>query len=184
MIAVINCGSSKTPNIISMVKTSGHATTEIQLEELEQTDFTLYNGIIISGAPLLLTEISPLPYLKQFSFLKTIEIPVLGICFGHQVLGMLHNATIERCSEDRANQTINILQQNVLFEGLSVTAVFCEDHCECISLPHNFKLIASSTTCKVEAMAHVSKPLFGVQFHPEVSSENGLKLIRNFCGLC
>jgi len=59
-----------------------------------------------------------------------------------------------------------------------------EDHCECISLPPNFELIATSDACVNEAMAHPAKSIMGMQFHPEVSGNFGAILIENFIGLC
>jgi GMP synthase (glutamine-hydrolysing) len=59
-----------------------------------------------------------------------------------------------------------------------------EDHCESISLPKGFKLLAVSDACVNEAMCHASKPWMGVQFHPEVSGNQGTLLIENFVNLC
>ena len=55
------------------------------------------------------------------------------------------------------------------------------DHCEGVSLPSGFQLLASSAFYEVEAMASTTHPNFGVQFHPEVSGEVGEIIIRNFC---
>ena len=59
-----------------------------------------------------------------------------------------------------------------------------EDHCEFVSVPQGFKLIASSDACFNEAMAHHEKNIFGVQFHPEVSGLQGSLLIENFYKIC
>ena len=59
-----------------------------------------------------------------------------------------------------------------------------EDHCESISIPNGFKLIASSDVCVNEAMQHHSELIFGVQFHPEVSGNHGRILFENFIKLC
>jgi GMP synthase (glutamine-hydrolysing) len=61
---------------------------------------------------------------------------------------------------------------------------FMEDHCECISIPKDFLLVGVSDSCINEAMMHESKPLFGVQFHPEVSGNMGAILFQNFVQLC
>jgi GMP synthase-like glutamine amidotransferase len=61
---------------------------------------------------------------------------------------------------------------------------FKEDHCECISLPENFNLIASSENCEVEMMEHQTKKIIGVQFHPEVSGNNGEWFFDQFLKMC
>jgi GMP synthase (glutamine-hydrolysing) len=104
----------------------------------------------------------------------------LGICFGHQILGMVYGASIARQKEDRSWQEIEIIQDSELFENFGKTVLMVEDHCESISVPPHFNLLASSDACVNEAMQHQEKKMFGVQFHPEVSGDNGEKIITNF----
>ena len=59
-----------------------------------------------------------------------------------------------------------------------------EDHCETISIPQGFELVASSDACVNEAMQHKERAIFGVQFHPEVSGNHGRILIENFIKVC
>lgn len=81
-------------------------------------------------------------------------------------------------------QRIEILKGNDLFIGIQDLAEFREEHAEFISLPKNFILMAKSKSCGNESMKHKSKSIYGVQFHPEVSGENGKKLFKNFLKLC
>ena len=166
-----------------MVGAAGYRTACIKQEQLPLEDISSYRGVIISGAPILLSQISPLPYLQRFEFIKSLTIPVLGICFGHQVLGMVHGSKVKRCEEDRKTTTISLMDSE-LFYGLDNVAKFAEDHCECIELPNSFVLTGSSAICAVEAMEHTTKKMFGVQFHPEVSGDNGLILFKNFLNIC
>ena len=131
-----------------------------------------------------LTETNPKPYLKALDFLKTYKNPVLGICFGHQLLGILHGAQVSLCKEDRNWQEIIIEQSSTLFNYIRKPYRMVEDHTEEVTLPEDFKLLATSKVCKNEAMQHKIKPLFGVQFHPEVSERGGLQLLKNFCKTC
>jgi len=177
----MNCGSDKTPRIHEMVHLLGRSTRPLLPTDPIPSDLA---GLIISGAPILLTEQDLDPVRTRFDYLKTIIVPVLGICYGHQVLGLLHGAQVSRCPEDRADQQIQLHSSSTLFEGIENPATFAEDHCECIDLPTQFVKTASSATCDIEGIQHPYKDLFGVQFHPEVSGENGQQLIRNFCALC
>ena len=181
MVLLIDCGSSKTPDIALCLEKAGTPCKTVHQELLPDLDLNPFSGLVISGAPILLTEVDPAPYLNRFSFLKSYQKPVLGICFGHQVMGMLHGAEMSRCPEDRDWQSIDCISPNPLWEGISNPVQMREDHCEVIDLPTGFRHLARSEVSENEAMQHVQNPWFGVQFHPEVSGPAGEKLIANFC---
>jgi GMP synthase (glutamine-hydrolysing) len=183
MILIIDCGSQKTPYIEECTDEFMDFET-VQILELTPADLNNKKGIIISGAPLLITEMDISAYLEKTSWLTTIEIPVLGICFGHQLIGITFGAFGSRMREDRDWQTIEVYEPSILFEKLPNEIEMMEDHCESISIPPNFKLIASSDVCVNEAMQHNTLPLFGVQFHPEVSGNHGRVLFDNFIRFC
>jgi len=183
-ILIIDCGSTKVAEIESQLETINIASKTEKWDKISIDKIDKYRGIIISGAPILLTEIDASPYLKAFGFLKTYKNSVLGICFGHQILGLLHGAEVSLCKEDRNWQDINIEQSSTLFNYIRKPYKMMEDHTEEVSLPKDFKLLATSKFCKNEAMQHKIKPLFGVQFHPEVSDRAGLQLLKNFCKTC
>lgn len=183
MIVIINCGSTKTPYIQDMVEEYDD-TEVIGLFDFDISHFGHASGFIISGAPILITEKDPEHYLKHFTWLKTIEKPVLGICFGHQMIGLTYGALASRQKEDRDLQTIEILEECPLFDKMPNEIEFMEDHCETISIPKDFIHIGVSDACINEAMMHNSKPLYGVQFHPETSGNNGSLLFENFVNIC
>ena len=178
-ILVINCGSNKTKYIEEIVDEFIDVKT-IEVLDFKQSDLESISGIIISGAPILVTEVEPSMFIKQLSWVKTTKLPVLGICFGHQIIGLMHGSFASRMKEDRDWQTIEAFEECPLFERLPQEIEMMEDHCETISIPADFELIASSDVCVNEVMQHKSKPIFGVQFHPEVSGNHGRVLIENF----
>ncbi|MCH2224470.1 MAG: gamma-glutamyl-gamma-aminobutyrate hydrolase family protein [Crocinitomicaceae bacterium] len=183
MILVINCGSDKAPFIHEIVDEFMDVKT-IPFHDLDEAELNEYNGIIFSGAPLLVTEIDMTPYLEKVQWLKTTNKPVLGICFGHQLLGITYGAFAARMKEDRDWQTIEVFEESPLFDKLPTEIRMMQDHCETISIPSGFKLVGSSDACVNEIMQHHEKPLFGIQFHPEVSGNHGRVLIENFIKLC
>lgn len=183
MILIINCGSQKTIYIENSVNLVDDYKT-VELFSPEELNFDGIDGIIISGAPILITEVDTEPYLKQLSWINTIDKPILGICFGHQIIGMLNQSQASRQKEDRDWQIIEQCAQSELFDRLPIEFKMIEDHCECISVAKDFELIACSDACVNEAMQHISKPIFGVQFHPEVSGIQGDLLIENFVNIC
>jgi GMP synthase (glutamine-hydrolysing) len=180
-VLIINCGSSKVPFIEENVARAGVRFHTVLLTELKNIEG--YAVIIVSGAPILLTEADTLPYLEKAKIIfSDPKMPVLGICFGHQLMGIYHGAEVSRCKEDRAWQEITIHQKNALVNAGK--ARYMEDHCECISFPTGFLHLGSSTTCDNEMMKHPANAWYGVQFHPEVSEKAGFDLIANFIGLC
>jgi GMP synthase (glutamine-hydrolysing) len=183
MILIINCGSQKTPYIEDSVNLVDDYKT-IELFSIPDVNLNEFEGIIISGAPILITEVDTKIYVDLFSWINNHEKPILGICFGHQMIGLLHGAQASRQKEDRDWQTIESLEDSELFDRLPREFSMMEDHCECISIPKGFKLIATSDACVNEAMQHETKKIYGVQFHPEVSGNQGDILIENFINTC
>jgi GMP synthase (glutamine-hydrolysing) len=173
---VLDCGSRKVPDIERCAVQAGFAVSTRPFFEDEEATA---DALIISGSPILLTETDPAPYVAHLARLLRSDLPVLAICFGHQLLGLAHGATVFRCAESRDWQPIALAGGSVLWEGLSGPAEMMEDHCEAISLPPGWQLLAESST-GLEAMSHASNPWFGVQFHPEVSEANGQRVFDNF----
>lgn len=180
MVIIIDFGSSKVPAIHGIVSELGYACKIINWKEAEATSVENATYVILSGAPILLTSIDYNGYLHQFQFLNNLTIPVLGICFGHQLLGLLNGATVYKGEEVRTPIPIKMLQQHFLFQNIANHSLFAQDHTEGISLPNHFTLLANSTNYAVEVMHHQTKKIMGVQFHPETSGEVGKKLLLNF----
>lgn len=183
MIAILDCGSSKVPAIEEMVDEFMDFQT-FPFLDFKPEDCPDCLGIIISGAPLLITEMNMEKHLKTSEWIKTFEKPILGICFGHQIIGLQYGAFGSMIREDRSWQEIEQLEDDRLFSRLPQVFNMIEDHCEVISIPKDFKLLASSDASINEAMRHVSKNVYGVQFHPEVSGNMGSVLIENFIKIC
>jgi len=183
-ILIVDCGSEKVGSIQRIVKELGFKPDRVRLRNVSKTSHTGYSGAIVSGSPILLTETAPSKYLRVLRFAVSGRCPTLGICFVHQIIGLLHGAKVFRGAECRTNQTVEVLDRNGLFEGLAPKLSLREDHCEGITLPPQFLLLATSAGYTVEAMKHRDKELYGVQFHPEASGEAGYRILENFLRLC
>lgn len=180
MISIVNFGSTKTQFISDFVSACGYVNVILPWQETTENKLWDSEAIIFSGSPEYLTEISHKPYHDRFGFIKNSNIPVLGICFGHQVLGILYGANIFRGQEIRREVDVKILKEDPLFKGFTSSLKMTEDHTEGITLPAGFHHLASSKEYPVEAMKHGSKKIWSVQFHPEVSGNDGLKIFKNF----
>lgn len=183
MILIVNCGSNKVPYLEEIVNDHMDYKT-ISMYDVAKEPKENYKGIVISGAPILISQVNAEPYLEAFDFLKTVEIPVLGICFGHQILGMVYDAFPALEKEDRDWQNISFYEESPLLTSLPKEVLMMEDHTENISIPPGFKLLGGSDLCINEAMEHREKALYGVQFHPEVSGNLGARIIENFVNIC
>ena len=183
MITIIDCGSKKTGIIAQRVPEAGYDARIINAGNINEREVENSKAVIISGSPSLLTHTGTGEVIRRFSFLKDCSLPVLGICYGHQVIGLVYGARVFLGKEERKSVEIKIKENNCLFDHLPSVAGFEEDHTEGITLPEEFICLAESENYEVEAMKHKAKPVYGVQFHPEVSGENGLQLLKNFCSL-
>lgn len=182
-LLIIDFGSTKVPDIKAMIESCA-AGADVCAWNAIPTALSSYHGIVLSGAPILLTQVDASPYVTVIEKLLHANIPILGICFGHQLIGLHFGARVELCQPDRDLQTIHLQGMDLLFEQFGIWESFMEDHTESITLPPTFICLGRSSVCEVEAMRHPTLPVYGVQFHPEVSGENGRKVFMNFIKIC
>lgn len=183
MILVVNCGSNKT-RFVTQIVDDQIDVEEIGVFDLKNQSLEKYVGFVISGAPILVTEIDIDPYLEILDSLLRTKKPVLGICFGHQLIGIHFGSVASRIRTINDMEEISVIADSPLFNRLPNEISMMEDHCETISVPEGFNLLASSDSCVNEAMEKNDTPIFGVQFHPEVSGNHGAIIIQNFITVC
>jgi len=137
-------------------------------------------GLILSGGPSSVYEPNA-PKLKP-RILET-DLPILGLCYGHQILAQLTNGKVEpaKCKEYGIAYVIIDKPVGVL-EGLSEKEKVWMSHGDTvISLPKEFESLAHTENCPVAAFRHKNKPIYGLQWHPEViHTENGARMLHNF----
>lgn len=138
------------------------------------------DGLILSGGPTLERAGNCSVYVKE------IDLPILGICLGHQVMAKAYGASVGTgIYGGYAAVEIDIIEEDDILKGLGPKTKVWASHADVCSLPPDFIRLARSRICEVEAMRHRTKPLFGVQWHPEVShTERGNDLFKNFFRIC
>jgi len=141
-----------------------------------------FSGAVISGSENLIVEGE---YSNNLiSFIKSINIPLLGICFGHQIIANAFSATIKDSGKELKDTiTVEIIKRDKIFHNLPKYITVSESHREYVdpkSIQNNFELLATSKHTEVEAIRHKKLPIFGVQFHIERSGETGKKILKNF----
>ena len=183
-ILIVDFGSQFTQLIARRIRELGIFCEIISHKKVKNKNIdSLVKGIILSGGPLNVYEI------KKYSFDKRIiqkGVPVLGICFGHQILSKLNGGKVKQ-SKHREFGLANISKKNYslliknFFKKKKTIKVWMSHADQVSKLPKNFKVVASSQNSKFAVVENKSKNYYGVQFHPEVThTENGKKLISNF----
>lgn len=117
-------------------------------------------------------------------FKARLNVPVLGICLGHQALGLCFGAKIQRLKEvaHATSSQISLIAQSELFREFPKDFSVMRYHSlEVVDLPSELEALAYTKDKVLMAMKHKDLPYFGVQFHPEsYFSEYGLKIFENF----
>lgn len=143
-------------------------------------------GIIFTGGPNSVYEESS-PHISKEIF--EMGIPILGICYGCQLMAYTLNGKVSTCINSEYGKTETFYDNSsLIFNELSDKSVSWMSHTDYISeLPQGFKITAHTDNCPVAAMENTEKKLYAVQFHPEVNhTQNGLDMIngflKNVCG--
>ncbi len=139
-------------------------------------------GIVLSGGPLNVYENNKV---KFNSKILKLGIPVLGICFGHQIIskelgGKVKNSKFREFGLAEVEEVKkSILTKNFFFKGRNKVWMSHAD--QVTKLPKNFHVLAKSKNSKLCIIEHLEKKFFGIQFHPEVSHTNkGKQILKNF----
>jgi GMP synthase-like glutamine amidotransferase len=139
-----------------------------------------FDGLLLTGGPINAQElVNSANFTKEIPIIKESikkDIPILGVCLGHQLLGQILGGQLllsQPWQRGWQKQTLtNEGQNDPLFKNCSKTFNFFEFHQDKITkLPPNSILLATSSNCKIEAFRVIDKPVWGVQFHPEITAE-------------
>lgn len=137
-------------------------------------------GIIFTGGPAsVYGENSPLCDKEIFN----LNIPILGICYGSQLMAHLLGGCVEHAETSEYGKTPIIVDNNsLLFDNVSKETICWMSHTDLIKeTPNGFNVTAYSKDCPVAAMENKDKNLYAVQFHPEVAhTVEGMKMLSNF----
>ena len=183
-ILIIDFGSQFTQLIARRIRELGVFSEIVSHIKVKNKNInSSIKGIILSGGPLNVDEIN------KYSFDKKIinnGVPILGICFGHQMLSKLNGGKVKQ-SKHREFGLANIhkkkesLLTKSFFKNKKINKVWMSHADQVFKLPKNFNVIASSQNSKYAIIENKIKRFYGVQFHPEVThTDNGKKLISNF----
>jgi GMP synthase (glutamine-hydrolysing) len=122
--------------------------------------------------------------------------PILGVCGGQQQIALAYSAPVDLIGRiapgegyqgalrERGYCSVELKSKNGIFDELPETITVWESHCDEVKrLPEEFVCTATNGTSEIQAIQHTSRPLFGVQFHPELFDEehpHGRIILENF----
>lgn len=181
MIAVINYGSQFT-HLIARRLRSLNVHAEVFPSDVRPTVLkrTKPSGIILSGGPVSVND--PKAPLSDPG-LFTLGLPVLGICYGEQLMAKLLGGMI-RSGQRReyGQERLSLTADSRLFTGLPKKQIVWFSHGdEVVRLPEGFRSVGKTLGCANAAIEDPERRLYGIQFHPEVThSEYGMAILQNF----
>lgn len=181
MVIILNFGSQFAHLIARRVRDLG-VKAEILPFDTPASEIKKMNplGIILSGGPAsVLEKASPRPDKNIFK----LEIPVLGICYGYQIMAhMLGGVVTKGKHGEFGKEILDVKDKKGIFKSLfSKETVWFSHGDQVVSLPNGFVNTASTSACKYASFANPKNKLFGIQFHPEVThTPRGKKLLENF----
>ncbi|MBI5661481.1 glutamine-hydrolyzing GMP synthase [Ignavibacterium sp.] len=181
LILILDFGSQFTQLITRRIRESNvyseiypHTISVDKIKELNP------KGIIFSGGPMSVYD-DGAPDIDDKIF--DLAIPILGICYGLQLISKKLNGKVEKASDREYGRTeIEVLKDSILFKNVKKKSIVWMSHGDNVTEPPSgFEVVAVSKHSPVCAIESPSNKIYGVQFHPEVHhTEEGEKIIRNF----
>ena len=137
-------------------------------------------GIILSGGPMSVYDEGALTIDKK---VFELGIPILGICYGMQLIAKYHNGKVEAAkNREYGKVQIQILHEDELLKNVENNSIVWMSHGDYITtMPDNFSVTARTDNTPICAISNTAKKIYGIQFHPEVAhTKDGKKIIENF----
>ncbi len=165
---------------------------------LERVDKLKPSHIILSGQSDPWDKYSDESLAGVFEVIRKCDRPVLGVCGGHQQIALAFGSKVdimerlepgegyEGAKRERGYFPVEVTGSGIFGNLPRKITVWHSHYDEVKELPKDFRVTASNQNCKIQAMEHTKRPLFSVQFHPELFDEehpHGRQVIENFLNL-
>jgi para-aminobenzoate synthetase component 2 len=185
-ILVVDTYDSFVFNLVQYLAQLGADCTVLRNDELSPGDARGYDGVLLSPGPG-----TPEKAGVCVDLVREVEgeVPVLGVCLGHQAIAVAHGAVVERAPELLHGKTSEVLHDDVgVLAGLPSPFTATRYHSLAVredSLPAELEITGRTASGVVMALRHRSLAVEGVQFHPEsVLTEGGHRLLASWLGVC
>jgi GMP synthase (glutamine-hydrolysing) len=187
-LLLVDNNSPFTSHLMKIVSDLGYSCDyrryfEINLEELEFERPPWFNKVILSGRRTGSSLINATnSTIVKYCYNR--NIPILGICYGCQIIALTLGGSLRRLEKPIKDfDQVTVKSDNALVIGKQRLKVY-KSHKFCVSkLPSCLDSAGESQTCPHEILIHREKPIFGTQFHPEISGADGRGILANFMAL-
>jgi GMP synthase (glutamine-hydrolysing) len=184
-ILIIDFGSQFTQLIARRIREFGVFSEIISHKKINLSKIIKENigGIILSGGPLNVYENDKFKFDKK---ILNLGVPVLGICFGHQILSKELGGRVKKSKHREFGlATITKVSNSILtknfFNNKNTSNVWMSHADQVSKMPKDFKVVASTKNSKLTIIENSKDNFYGVQFHPEVThTPKGKILLHNF----
>ncbi|MEM4416933.1 MAG: glutamine-hydrolyzing GMP synthase [Nitrososphaerota archaeon] len=183
-IAVVDFGGQYTHLISRRIRELGVQSIIVPYHSLDGVEKEGIRGWVLSGGPASVY----MPGSPKIELEKLAPMPVLGICYGLQLIAHHMGGRVRRAEvREYGRATIRVSTQSQLFQGLPEKFQIWMSHSDQVEeLPEGFKVTGQTDSSPYAAIENACQRIYGVQFHPEVShTEYGDKILANFVyGIC
>lgn len=154
---------------------------DIKAEEIKSLEEKVnVKGLILSGGPASVYE-SNAPKIDRR--ILDLGLPVLGLCYGHQLIAQIVGGAVKPADNKEYGISYVTVDRPVgVLNGLKKREKVWMSHSDTVfALPAEYEVLAHTQSCPVAAFKHKEKPIYGLQWHPEVvHTENGMQMLQNF----
>ncbi|MGH9977839.1 MAG: glutamine amidotransferase-related protein [Nitrososphaeraceae archaeon] len=187
-VLIVDNNSPFTSRLVDIVNDLGYSFSyrrysEIKIEDLGFDGLPWFNKVILSGRKTGSSDINATNS-TIVRYCHSRNIPILGICYGCQIIALTLGGSLRRLEKPIKDfGQVIVKGDNALVLGKKKLRVY-KSHKFCVSkLPSCLDSVGESQTCPNEILLHKGKPIFGTQFHPEVSGADGKGILANFMAL-
>lgn len=186
-ILVVDNYDSFVYTIVGYLQQLGAECTVVRNDEVDLSTITGYDGVLISPGPGTPEEAGA--SMEAIRCCGELGVPMLGVCLGHQALGVVSGSVVGRADELLHGKTSQVVHEGVgVLAGVPSPFTATRYHSLTIdpaTLTDELEVTAQTESGVIMAVQHASLPLHGVQFHPEsVLTQGGHRLLANWLELC
>jgi GMP synthase (glutamine-hydrolysing) len=180
LLLVVDNGSSYTKNLVTFLSDKKTKFTSQKFDEVNLSSISEFNSFILSGRRENNRGMNAINS-KIIKHATSEKKPLLGICYGAEILALTLGGTIKKSDKPTKGKEIVVIEKENKICQEEINVIESHNY-EISHLGNHLSCLASSKSCKYEIVKHNSLNIFGTQFHPEMSTD-GQNMIEAFLSL-